>query len=202
MPIKRKRVLPPKEKRKPISKPGDPIQAKEVAVQLDNPLEIRPDCNRDSKEFNWNSYLSTLSLQMFPANDEFKERLALELVTWARENKNALFLDEFYDLKGIIPETVIFWSKRSEKLKEAVRTAKRIIGRRRELGAMNNELNAATVHYTMPHYSDIWREEQRIRAELKNKDIDQQRPITVVIEDFDKEPGESHTRSKPKKKDK
>lgn len=135
----------------------------------------------------WDEYLNTYSLKMFPANDEFRERLGVELLEWARTKEDALIMEEFFDLRGIRDKDVHRWLNTSEVLREAYETAKRIIGYRREKGALKSDLNAGTVHITMPHYSKVWRETEKWRSELK-KENEQHGNIKVMIETYPSSP--------------
>jgi hypothetical protein len=143
-----------------------------------------PPTNAHSK---WDEYLSTISFQMCPANDQFRDRLAIELVTWARENEDALILDDFYDMKGISHSDVYRWYENHDGLKQAFEVAKRLIGSRRERGALKGKYNATTIHMMMPHYSTAWRETEKWRSDLR-KENEQQGNIKVMIETYPSSP--------------
>jgi hypothetical protein len=135
----------------------------------------------------WDEYLNTYSLQMFPASDQFKERLGVEMLEWARTNEDALIIEEYFDIRGICVDDVYRWIPACEVLAKAYEAAKRIIGYRREKGALKSDLNASTVHITMPHYSKVWRETEKWRSELK-KENEQHGNIKVMIETYPSSP--------------
>lgn len=143
----------------------------------DSILSVKPTTNEQ-----WDEYLSTISFQMCPANNQFKDRLAIELVEWSKSDE-ALILEEFYDIKGIRPNDIKRWLETHTGLQEAFERAKRVISYRREKGALRNELNPGTVHIVMPHYSKIWKDTEEWRAGLK-KESDKQGDVRVVIESY------------------
>src|SRR5690606_29910084 len=88
----------------------------------------------------WDEYLSTKSFQMHPIASGHIERLAAEFVMYVTENEDVLFLDEFFDLKGIDAADVYRWSKKYPCMEKAHAIAKRILARRREKGALHRKL--------------------------------------------------------------
>lgn len=136
-------------------------------------------------EYEWEDYFNPLTTQMHPANNSFKLRFFSEMIQWATNDEDALHIYKYADSKGVTPDSIENWIKKDEKLKKMYEHAKRQIGYRKEIGAMKRKLDAATAHFTMPHYCTIWKAETVRRAELRQKPEEQQRPISVIIEPYE-----------------
>lgn len=140
--------------------------------------------NKESeKVVVWEEYLDTISWQMAPASNQTIDRLIVKLMTWVTENERAYTLEEFFDLVGVEPRTAERWAHKDEKLKSAMDKAKRIIGRRREYGALEKKLNPETVHFVMPHYSPIWKDVTEWRNKIKEGE-DGSKQIIVQLSPF------------------
>lgn len=122
-----------------------------------------------SKKADWEDYLNTLSLQMEPSNNAHKERLAIKLITWAKEDPDAFCLEQFWNLVGISDDTFYRWCKKSEKLEAAHKFALLELGIKRERISIEKNLNINHVTaFVLPHYHKRWNEEIKWRASLKN----------------------------------
>lgn len=142
-----------------------------------------PSTPKPTTKSEWREYLNIHSLQMCPANNAFKERLAHELVKYVYENQSVFFIGDFLDLKGIFEDDYYDMLKECELLAKAHKVAKSIIGRRRELGALMKRLSERTVHFTMSLYSKEWDELEQKRAKLASDDASKETKY-VVIEKF------------------
>ena len=118
---------------------------------------------------DWDEYLSTKSFQMQPATGAFKERLAIELVTWAEENTRAYKMSEFYHMKGILRNTFERWCRTHENLGHAYKLAMEILGNRREKGALEKKLEPGMVKHMMPLYDEDWAKREKDLAQLNEK---------------------------------
>lgn len=130
----------------------------------------------------WDEYLSTKSFQMNPISTGHIERLAIEFVMYVTENEDALFLDEFFDVKGIDAADVYRWSKKYPCMEKAHSIAKRILARRREKGALHRKLDTSTVHFMMPYYSEPWKQEQERKAALRSPEGSEEKSVRLIIE--------------------
>ena len=148
---------------------------------------INPNSKKSSKkpDVEFDEYLNTITMQMFPSTKEHKERFFTKMVLWARDDEDALHIYQFLDKENIDPDTVLRWATQDKALKAMYDRAKRHIGYRREIGALKKKFDAATATYTLPQYCNVWRDEHRARAALKQKDSNQQQPVTVVIEPYE-----------------
>lgn len=115
----------------------------------------------------WDQYLNVYSQQLHPTNDGFFTRLALEIVEWAKNNKNALMISQFYNEKGFVKGTYYRWVESKPEIKVAHETAMSLIADRREL--ILAEKDPSSLRYVMPHYSEIWLKEDNRRAEQKKE---------------------------------
>lgn len=160
---------------------------KKITKNNSTSKKIRPRTEND-----WEDYLNTISLQMEPANDAFRERLAYKLITWVKEDKKAFTMDQFFNITGVDDSVYYRWLEKSEKLKAAHKFALRQLGINRELLCLERNLTTASVAaFTLPRYSSSWKTEYVERAKLKNDDADGSQPKIVVIEAFDKPESEA-----------
>lgn len=129
-------------------------------------------------------YYNTLSFRLEPATNGFFTRLAIQLITWARQDENAFMISQFYNNKGILKGTFYRWVDKHPELKQAHEAAISFISDRRELFLI--EKDPSSVRYVMPQYSDIWAREEERKAKLKKQEDEQNQNITVVMEPFKK----------------
>lgn len=119
----------------------------------------------------------------YPVTMTFMKREAYELRQWAK-TEDALRLEDFYDFRGYSKRAFYNMLEACPQMQEAHEFAKRRIGARREEGALTRRFEAATVHKTLGHYWNVWKEEEeyraKIRADIQNAQENQQ---TVVIID-------------------
>ena len=109
------------------------------------------------------------------------ERLCHEVTNWASNDPKALKISQFYHAMGIPGRTWRNWCSIFPELKHATETAKEIIGDRREIGALNHELNTQMVAYTMPFYDAEWKDETVRRASLKEGSSEAKSSISVTM---------------------
>lgn len=119
-------------------------------------------------------YLNMHTFKNTPISIDWLERLAKELIDWARNDKTALKLTRFYTNKGIASDTVARWRKRSKAFDKAHRFAKGIIGDRREDGGLTKKLDSSIVQKTMAMYDSGWKELEIWRSELRRLEQEQE----------------------------
>jgi len=149
--------------------------------------------NKKSTNKEYETYRNLFTLRQKPVSLAFIEKLALELIMWARDNEDALKITQFYRLKGINSNDMKRWEERSDKLRAAHEFALMVIGDRREIGALKNKLNAGIVMKTMSLYDQNWWDLELKRTELKIKakeKPDSNTHFTIVMEDFSKDSSE------------
>lgn len=138
--------------------------------------------NNATTKHPWFDYRDMFSGDMKPMSEKGIEKVADDLVVWARTNDDAFKLSQFYLERGISINTWKDWVDKFPKLKESQEMAKCFIGNRREIGAIKNKLNTSMVAYTMPFYDNEWKEETVRRASLKGEAAgDGKESITVVL---------------------
>jgi hypothetical protein len=136
------------------------------------------------KDRDWEEYLNTISLQMSPANGTMKKRLAIKLLTWARENKKAYSLERFINNQGIPEKTFYRWCEQCPELEEAKNVALIDLGLNREELAMERNLTMNHVTaFTLPHYLSRYDKALRHREDIKS-DNEKYGNQVVIIERF------------------
>lgn len=140
------------------------------------PTDKKPKVQCLEEWFNFNLFEKTFMTNIM------LERLAKELVDWARTNPDAIKVKQFVAEHGIGEATWHEWCNKYPILGNANRHALTIIGNRRELGAMRREFDAGVVNFMMPHYDPDWDSMLKRREELKKKD-DQDTTQKIVVID-------------------
>lgn len=125
-----------------------------------------------------NEFLNMHSMKIQPVSNDWLDILAEQLVEWAT-TENPLILTMFYDERGIHSDVLARWMKKSKKLKQAHEFSKRVIGGRRELGALNKTLDSAIVARTMAMYNKDWQKLEEWRSELR-KTTEEQKGDTII----------------------
>ena len=121
-----------------------------------------------NKVTDWHDYLNTMSLKMEPANDASIKRLALRLVTWARECPDAWTITQFLNMEGVSRKVFAQWRVKSPELQEAFEAAVSIIGDRRELKLKDDYTH---LRFMQPYYSEeVLAEDNRKAKQRKEED--------------------------------
>lgn len=127
---------------------------------------------------------SIFSWKELPVSEAKIDWLINKMFEWVRKEDSfsfAEFLFEYHIDKG----TWYRWLDKFEHLNLAYKHMLMFLGAKREKKAALNEWNPATIHYTLSHYSDVWRscEQQRIEIAQKIKhDVQKTEPIKLEIE--------------------
>jgi len=120
-----------------------------------------------------------------PRTDSELETIAHDLIVWA-QGDDAVVFDEFVAISGIHTQRLYEWSKRNEKLADAMVTAKRIIGARRERRGLEGKYNGGIVMGMMWNYNDEYR---AWKKEMKEKPTDLgSGDVTVIMETMPNSP--------------
>jgi len=121
---------------------------------------------------------------MKPVTNAFLERFSNELLVWARDNQNALKISQFYLDKGISDNTFYRWIKNYPIMKEAHAHAMRLIGNRRETGAITKGYDRHMVEMMMPHYDSDWKLMVEWRNKMKAENDEKALTKIVVLEKY------------------
>ena len=113
-------------------------------------------------------YEMVYQLRQIPVSDAYLEDLGLDLMEWADKNKEALKVNVWLRSKLIARNVFRDWCKRSEKLAMAHSFAKNAIGDRREIAALNKQMDASLVLKTMPIYDEDWVELTEWTSKLRD----------------------------------
>ncbi len=132
-------------------------------------------------KYDWFDYQCIYTGLMKPMSENGINRLADEVVDWARNDVDAYKLSQFYLHKGISSKTWENWCKKYQRLNDASEAAKQLIGNRREIGALKHELNYGPVNFTMPFYDPEWKAETERRASLKEANSEARSSISVTM---------------------
>src|SRR6267142_575841 len=140
-------------------------------------IKFKPS-NEETEYFDW----STQCLK--PMSENLLNRMAVELYEWAEKDSKALTLTQFYTKRGIDSSTWQGFLKRSKNLAMAQEMAKSFIADRREVGAIENRYNAATIMPYMSMYKQEYKDHAEWRAKLNKENNGEAQNIRVVIERF------------------
>lgn len=153
--------------------------------------------NKDCKDLR-SEYLKEFDrYNLSPLGDHEIEWIADKLVEWARNEESVTMLG-FCAENSISQSSLYDWEKRNLKMREAMSTAKSIVGARREKMALHNKFNAGIVNRTMGVYDD------RVRAyDTEMKTIgagdDKAQTVKVIMENMPETNVVPKKRGRPKK---
>lgn len=133
-------------------------------------------------------YFNIHTMAKHPITRQFIQREAIKLKQWS-ELEDSLLIQDFYDMQGYDPRTFYDFVNQFEEFSAANEYAKRRLGSRREIGAVTRKYTENTIHKTLGHYQDIWREETRLANEARKAINEVAESKVVVIERF---PSSSH----------
>lgn len=134
-----------------------------------------------SKSKWYDQYEDMFTLQMKPINPAFIERLAVEMLEWARTNPNALKIVTFFADKGISAQCYQNWLKKYDFFERAYRQALQLIGARREIGGLKKEYDSGIVRNTMHHFDDQYIKDEEWRAKLRTQASEQDNGTKIVV---------------------
>ena len=116
------------------------------------------------------------------------ERLARELVAWARGDENALKVSQFLEMNGISRRTWNRWVQKYEVFSDAYDYALMCIGNRREVGVMTRKFDSQSTSFMMLHYDEDWREAMSMKAKLSSPEGLSTGQKFVVLEKYPDSP--------------
>ncbi len=126
-------------------------------------------------------YLDTFTFKMKPMSIEGIERIASDIVNWARNNDDALKIAQFWNDRGINHQDFYRWMKWSPALKSAHETTMSILGTRREIGAIQKKFDSGMISFTMPFYDEDWKKNVEWRSSMKAKEASEQNNETKIV---------------------
>jgi hypothetical protein len=139
-----------------------------------------------AKNNNDEDYFCFVEMTRRPIQECEIRSLAKKVVKWARDDKNALKLSAFTSEAAISYNDWLRWCQKYPFLQEAHEQALRLLGNRRETGALKGKLNAGMVNTTMPMYDPEHRKMLKWKHSLRvarQEEKAQQQQI-IVIERF------------------
>lgn len=131
-------------------------------------------------------YKDIFSFKEVPIPMQYIERLAQDLVAWARDDKDALKISQFYLERGIHRSTFYKWKDTYEILGRAFTAAKEYIGNRRELGALvikDRKYDPSIIMKSQSFYDEDWKNTVEWEASLRKQPL-QQPNVEVYLNDL------------------
>jgi hypothetical protein len=125
-------------------------------------------------------YRDFFTLKLTPAPISFLEKIAQQIVVWARDNDDALIIEQFCLEKGITEEVYYNWVAKYPFLSSAHNTAMMFLSHKREIGGLKRKYDPGMVMRTMPIYSNKWKQLAEWQSKL-NSDDKTQGKIEVII---------------------
>lgn len=133
-----------------------------------DPVLPKPDFS-EHKRGCLEEYQDFFTKRMQPVTESFLERIGCELIAYCEDPEiEYLRLDAFFIKKRICPETGKEWAKKYESFGRVYNACKKILGIRREDGAMRRGWNATVVMGTMGMFDDEYRSLKEWENKVKN----------------------------------
>ena len=134
---------------------------------------------------HFDDYFNTTLYAYVPISEHGLEILGVEFVNWARDDEDALIIEDFFNLRGVPDRALRKWLERSEKFQMIYESGKRFISSRREKGALRRGLAEGMVMRSMPKFDRSWKELEEWRSGLRTKEQAAGKgDIKVIMESF------------------
>lgn len=114
--------------------------------------------------------------------EAFLERFSIEMVNWAKDNQDALFIGEFSRSKGISPARVLDWCSKFPIMKKAYDETLSLICENREKGALTRKYDSGSVFKVHGMYSPEYKE--FLKWQSMQKDQQSSGSITINLPDI------------------
>lgn len=162
---------------------------KREKVAIKSKSQSYPKTIRTPNERFFDEYLNLNTWKMTPLTISFIQKLGEELLVWAQTDPNALTLDQWQVANGVCDETKYRWLEKYPSFKLAWQQAKKALGVRREVGAINRKYEVSMISNVMAHYSNVWKDNAEWRAKLKGDAENKAERMIIVVPSYD-EPDE------------
>jgi hypothetical protein len=166
---------------------------KKEKVAIKTKSSSYPETIRTPNERFFDEYLNLNTWKMTPLTISFIQKLGEELLTWAQTDPNALTLDQWQVANGVCDTTKYRWIEKYPSFKLAWQQAKKALGVRREVGAINRKYEVSMISNVMAHYSHVWKDTAEWRAKLKGDAENKPERTIVVLPSYNEPEGEKPT---------
>lgn len=164
------------------------IKSKKTPGPKKSKTMLESDHTNEVKQLVYGEFFNLQTMQVHFETNTFIEEETKKLKESAALD-TSLRLNDFIDEQGYSPNVFRGWCVKYPLLELARDFALRRIGARRENGAMFRKFAESTVHRTLGHYDEIWREETALLHQMKDDKNNGPGNITVVMEGFSRLPG-------------
>lgn len=126
-------------------------------------------------------YQDCFTFQTKPVTQMFLERLSHDLIEWAKTNKRALRLSQFYIHKGIPKNTFFRWCDKYPILRGAKETAMSLMADRREIGAIVKKYEKTVILLNIHQYDSDWDATNKYHSDLKVDNEDKSHVFNITF---------------------
>lgn len=156
--------------------------AKPTSLVVDQSKNPR---DKETKK-SWIQQYDEMNFMKLQANDKFIDRLAEELIYWARNDEEALRISDFHWNRNICDDTYYAWVKKFETLGKAHKLAMNAIASRREKGMLKKTMSESGVLRSLykfdPMYAEIRQDEINAKIEVAKANIEGMiRPANIIL---------------------
>jgi hypothetical protein len=135
------------------------------------------------KQIFLGDYLNVHTFQKHIITQSFIESEAKKLRDWA-DQEDSLLIQDFTDFQGYRMKLFYQWIKEHPVMEIAHEYAISRIGSRREKGAMTRKYAEASTHRTLGYYQEIWRDQTKELARMRDEVSAANETKVVVIDRF------------------
>lgn len=128
------------------------------------------------------AYAHCFGLIYKPVTEAFINAFFEDMFKYITEDESILQIEAYYLKKGISIQTYLDWLKKFPQAKKINELCVNIVGARRELGAMKNELNAKFVSVNLYNYLPQYKEAEEWRSSLKEKETEKLANALKIVE--------------------
>lgn len=121
--------------------------------------------------------------RMKPVTDAFLDRMAIDLMDYAKSTNDVMRIEWFFVSRNIYPSTGRRWAERYDNFGKAYEMAKYIIGMRREQKGLERKYDSNLVAKSMAMYDPEWKKMMEWQAKLSG-DNESGGTKIVIMEKF------------------
>ena len=171
-----------------------------MAKKVNSTIKVKKSPNlegmSDFKKSPWlEDYKDCFSFKIQPITQAAIDRLCVDLVTWAKNDINALRIEDFHFSKGICDGTYSRWKNKYENLGIAHKVAMNFLASRRELGALKKQYSETMVLKRQHAYDPEWdKDKQRekqdkidiaIAVKKAAMEMSESKPQVIVLSELE-----------------
>lgn len=171
------------------------IKDKTIAIKEPNPKPIRKKTKKqyliekEGKILHYrDAYAEFFTHRLIPVSEGFLNKIGMELIEYVEDpDIEILRIEWFFTKRRILPDLARDWASKYSDFGKIYNACKKIIGMRREDGALRHGWNASVAMATMPMFDDEYKALKEWEAKMKSDADGNSGKVLVLMDSFKKD---------------